>query len=61
LVDDSIYIKGGEAGQKYAEQVGVGAVIIDPKRVIFMTTGLRPADTKWGRQLEMTPKLRLLE
>lgn len=61
LVDDSIYIKGGDAGQKYAESVGVGAVIIDPKRMIFMTTGLRPVDTKWGRQLEMTPKLRLLE
>lgn len=61
LVDDSIYIKGGEAGQKYAEKVGVGAVIIDPKRMIFMTTGLRPVDTKWGRQLEMTSKLRLIE
>lgn len=61
LVDDSIYIKGGEAGQKYAEEIGVGAVIISPKRVIYMTTGLRPVDTKWGRQLEMTPKLKLLE
>lgn len=61
LVDDTIYIKGGDAGQKYAEEAGVGAVIIDPKHVIFMTTGLRPVDTKWGRQLEMTPKLRLRE
>lgn len=61
LVDDSIYIKGGDAGQKYAEQVGVGAVIIAPDKMIYMTTGLRPIDTKWGRQLEMTPKLRLLE
>jgi thiamine biosynthesis lipoprotein len=61
LVDDSIYIKGGDAGQKYAEQIGVGAVIIDPKKMIFMTTGLRPVDTKWGRQLEMTPKLKLLQ
>ena len=61
LVDDSIYIKGGETGQKYAEAVGVGAVIIDPKHIIFMTTGLRPIDTKWGRQLEMTPKLKLVE
>lgn len=61
LVDDSIYIKGGDAGQKYAESKGVGAVIIDPKRMIFMTQGLRPVDTKWGRQLEMTAKLNLSE
>lgn len=61
LVDDSIYIKGAAAGQKYAEEVGIGAVIIDPKRTIFMTTGLRPVDTKWGRQLEITPKLKLIQ
>jgi thiamine biosynthesis lipoprotein len=61
LVDDSIYIMGAARGQAYAEKIGVGAVIINPARVIFMTTGLRPIDTKWGRQLEMTPKLKLLQ
>lgn len=61
LIDDSIYIKGGDEGQRYAEKAGVGAVIIDPKRMIFMSTGLRPVDTPWGRRLEMTPMLKLTE
>jgi thiamine biosynthesis lipoprotein len=59
LVDDGVYILGPVEGRKYAEKLGVAAVMIDPKKNIAFTDGLRPIDTKWGKALSMDPKIDL--
>jgi thiamine biosynthesis lipoprotein len=59
LVDDGVYILGPVEGKKYAEKMGVSAVMIDPQKNIAFTDGLRPIDTKWGKALSMDPKIEL--
>lgn len=56
FADDGIFILGPEQGLKYAAQIGVETVIVDPKKKVFLSQGLRPLKTQWGPALEFNLK-----
>jgi FAD:protein FMN transferase len=51
--DDGIFILGPTKGIRYAEKLGIEAVIIDPALKIHLTKGLKPIKTQWGPALEL--------
>jgi FAD:protein FMN transferase len=54
IADTSIFLLGPEEGKKYAESLGIEAVIVDPAKKITLTKGLKPIQTQWGPALEMS-------
>ena len=53
LVDDGVYIMGGQRGASYAEAEGTEAVIVAPDRKVRLTRGLKAVETEWGRALQI--------
>jgi len=53
LADDGVFILGPVDGKKYAEKLGIEAVVVDPNQKVTLTKGLRPIDTEWGQALEI--------
>ena len=56
LADDGVFILGSDEGKKYAESLGIEAIIVDPKKQITLTKGLKPVKTQWGPALELETK-----
>jgi thiamine biosynthesis lipoprotein len=53
FVDDGAFILGGEKGKSYAESQGTQVIMIDPKKHILMSKGLKVKTTAWGKAIQL--------
>ena len=53
LVDDGVYILGGDRGLRYAEAQGVAVMVVDPNKNIRFSKNLRAFQSPWGPAVEL--------